>query len=146
MTSEEAIKILTKINTDWVDRPKEQTEALDIAIEALTPESDSEVQAAERCVVELIREAHKRNNDSQYAHQEFIREYREELRSAEKMILAAIRAYRKQEPCEWCDPNGELYLLVTYATTNKDRIEYAKKHERPRYCCQCGQKLQEEQP
>lgn len=74
-------------------------------------EPDGDVKAAERCVVELIREAHKRNNDSQYAHQEFIREYRDELRSAEKTVLAALRQHRKPEPCEWCDlePSEQIF-------------------------------------
>lgn len=43
MTREEAIKILTKINTNWVDRPKEQTEALDMAIEALEEQNNEVV-------------------------------------------------------------------------------------------------------
>lgn len=60
------------------------------------------------------------------------------------LALRSIRAH-KREPCEWCDPNGKLYLLVTYATTDKGLVEYAKQHEKPKYCCQCGRKLQEEQ-
>lgn len=58
------------------------------------------------------------------------------------LAIAALRAY-KQEPCEWCDPNGELYIIVTYATGREDLVEHAKRHEKPRYCCQCGRKLQD---
>lgn len=98
---------------DWAQNGSERTYSTsgdaELARQSVT---DGEIQAV-RTIEELIQDAWDKNSNS-LGHQEFIAERRDELRNA-RNYLAALRQYRKPEPCEVVMRHRESYGGYDYA-------------------------------
>ena len=121
------------ISTDWCHTVYELIDA-EIERQSVT---DDDVTKAIKSFEEMIQYHGRHEDEYRQTYGGKVPAFVHETISETKLAIDALRQYRKQEPCKFCQPGAGLY-----ARHRTDRNALTYRSIKPKHCPNCGRKLE----